>query len=107
MGKKKKFAFMTGFLGALGLVAYLGHKKQEQEQQTEEAVLAEARAFFEPMGKIEVAYLTPNQSRAGAVTGGVVFDDGVVFEFRYYKGEIDYKEASRVAEAPELEAPHD
>lgn len=93
---KKKFALVTGVLGALGLAAYWGHKKQVAQQETEEAILARVRSFFEPMGEIEVVYTTPSNSRAGATTGGVVFSDGVVFEFRYHKGDIDYREGEKL-----------
>lgn len=91
--KKKRFALFTGVVSALGLAAYLGHKRQVEQQETEEAILARVRSFFEPMGEIEVVYTTPSHSRAGATTGGVVFNDGVVFEFRYHKGEIDYRQS--------------
>lgn len=90
--KKKKFALATGLIGLLGLAAYAGHKKQVKTQQQNEGILAEVRAFFEPMGTIDVIYVTEEHSRAGQTCGGVVFDDGVVFEFRHYKGQIDYKQ---------------
>lgn len=90
--KKKKFALVTGLVSALGVLAFIGHKKQVKEQQKDSELLAEIRAFFAPMGEIEVVYLTEVNSRAGQAFGGVVFDDGVVFDFRYHKGDIDYKE---------------
>lgn len=90
--KKKKFALATGVISTLGLLAFLGHKKQVKNQQQDESLLAEIRAFFEPMGTIDVLYVTEANSRAGETRGGVVFDDGVVFEFRHYKGQIDYKQ---------------
>lgn len=90
--KKKKFALATGIVSTLGLLAFIGHKKQVKEQQKESDLLAEIRAFFEPMGSIDVVYLTEVNSRADMAFGGVVFDDGVTFDFRYQKGVIDYKE---------------
>lgn len=90
--KKKRLALATGVLSLLGLVAYAGHKKQVKNQQAESDILAEVRAFFAPMGTIDVLYVTEVNSRAGTTMGGVVFDDGVTFEFRYRQGDIDYRE---------------
>lgn len=91
--KKKKFALWTGLLSGLGLAAYLGHRQQVSLQQREEAILTQVRSFFAPMGAIDVVYVTAVNSRTEEATGGVVFADGVVFDFRYRKGEIDYKPA--------------
>lgn len=90
--RKKKLAVMTGLLSTLGFLTYLGHRKQVEQQEQEQTILAEVRAFFAPMGSIAVVYANPGQTETGATTGGIVFDDGVVFEFHYHKGDIDYRQ---------------
>lgn len=97
---KKRFALATGLLSALGLAAYLGHRHQVTSQQREEAILAEVRAFFAQQGPIEVVYVTWVNSRADRASGGVVFADGTVFEFRYVKGQIDYRQLEEGEEEP-------
>lgn len=89
--KQKTIAITTGILSALGLAAFLGHKKQVHDQERQEQVLKEVRAFFEPMGAIKVVYVTSYNPKNGATIGGLVFEDDVTFVFRHRKGQIDYK----------------
>lgn len=85
---RQRFAVVTGFLGALGLAAYLGHRHQVLRQQREEAIMNQVRAFFEPQGPVAVVYVTAVNSQADQARGGVVFEDETVVEFRYTQGVI-------------------
>lgn len=89
--KKKKFALVTGLLSAVGVLALLGHRKQVKQQEQEEAIVKEIRDFFAGMGTVEVVYTTSFDAGKQVMTGGVVFDDKVVFTYRYDRGQIDYK----------------
>lgn len=90
--KKKTFALATGAISALGLLAFLRHKKQVNNQKRHGAILVAIRAFFEPMGSIDVSYLMEENNRLDKTCGGVVFDDGVVVEFCYDKGQINHRQ---------------
>lgn len=89
--RQKKMALATGLLSLLGVAALWGHRRQMDRQAREEAILREVRQFFEPMGTISVVYMTAFYPERDELVGGVVFDDQVVFDYRYHKGQIDYK----------------
>lgn len=89
--KKKRLALVSGVLSVLGLLALVGHHRQVKGQQDEEMVLKDVRLFFEGMGTVDVVYTTSFDALNRVMLGGVVFDDGVVFTYRYDKGVIDYK----------------
>lgn len=94
--QKKKWLIWSSLLGlgGAGAAVFAGRAvhRQKQEDKKKSQIIAEVRAYFNSFDPISVVYVNDFESTDQTMTGGVVFDDGVTFTFRYHDGEIDYKE---------------
>ena len=90
----KKRWFLLSSLVGLSSAAMVGRKLHQQKQmdKKKQQIISEVRKYFSTFGTISVVYVNDFETTEEMMTGGLVFDDGVTFTFRYHNGEIDYKE---------------
>ncbi|MFC3931699.1 DUF4651 domain-containing protein [Streptococcus dentapri] len=91
--KYRKILLASGLIGLAGLTA-LGYKLQNKIQDEKESRgIAELRDFFGQLGTIQVVYIKSYESASNQLIGGVVLEDGRVFDFIYDEsGQITYQE---------------
>ncbi len=85
--KNKKILFGTGLAGYTLTKKVTDYKRQQITQTL--------REFFSQMGDIQVFYFNEFESDIKMTSGGLVLEDGRIFEFIYRQGVLDYVEVSK------------
>lgn len=91
--KRKILASFAGGLGAIGLLAVL--EKERRSRQTERSRskgIRSIRQVLSQEGEIAVLYVNAFDKSSPAMTGGVVMEDGRIFNFTYDNDALRYQE---------------
>lgn len=93
--KNKKILFGTGLAG-VGLLAAAGYTLTKKVTDYKRQQITQTlREFFSQMGDIQVFYFNEFESDIKMTSGGLVLEDGRIFEFIYRQGVLDYVEVSK------------
>lgn len=88
--KKQHLLFGTAALLTAGLVLTGLGLQQHYQDRKKKAILQMVREVFASLGTIEVAYVNDFESSDKVMTGGLVLDDGRIYQFSYDDGELIY-----------------
>lgn len=93
--KNKKILFGNGLAG-VGLLAAAGYTLTKKVTDYKRQQITQTlREFFSQMGDIQVFYFNEFESDIKMTSGGLVLEDGRIFEFIYRQGVLDYVEVSK------------
>ena len=90
--KKRNLLSRFSLVGVGGVIILGAILKKQCEEKRQEKIKQAIRDYFSRFDNISVLYVNAFESDKERTTGGLVLEDGRMFQFVYQNGEISYEE---------------